>query len=666
MDIRCKNCFKIFDNEYARCPFCGYSDGEPPKELYHLYPGTELLGRYVIGEVLGFGGFGITYKAWDKKFETILAIKEYYPSGIVNRNPGESEVILFTGKKKDIFDNGLVRFLDEAKNMAKFSQNNNIVNVFEYFEDNNTGYIVMEFLEGISLNSYLLKQTQKLPLDEIMTITMSVCSALRELHAIGIIHRDVSPDNIFMCSNGKIKLIDFGAARFSLNEEKKMTIILKPGFAPPEQYEKINKQGPWTDIYALGATVYLLLTGTKPDESTNRKVEDKVIPPSKLDPSIPEYMSNTVMKAIALDKKNRFTSIDKFEKALLRKSKVSGVNNKISYGGLDNKLRLIGTIAIGLVVMLCLVVSFITIFNNRKTNLKATSLTMWYSYATEEDKDNKSAIINDLIQAFNKEYPKVTINAQGIVSNEYTNKLSQAISSGSEPNLYESTYSSADMLKNAMSSNEILKKFDLDDYYCLNIIKSNQEFAKRIPLGVNLPVIYVNTELIGQNVEQNSINELGNLGSVDVLKGQIGVNMNYESLYKSIFSGDANYTDEYVVNDAKSSFLIDGFPFYFSTTEDYYSIQEKLAGSYKVLYISNGKAVTKYSDCYSIKDRNVDSKQKKASVVLLEYMLSSYGQDILYILNKNNAIPINKEAYKEYCDVNKEISQILQYSSDLK
>ena len=224
MDIRCKNCFKIFDNEYARCPFCGYSDGEPPKELYHLYPGTELLGRYVIGEVLGFGGFGITYKAWDKKFETILAIKEYYPSGIVNRNPGESEVILFTGKKKDIFDNGLVRFLDEAKNMAKFSQNNNIVNVFEYFEDNNTGYIVMEFLEGISLNSYLLKQTQKLPIDEIMTITMSVCSALKELHAIGIIHRDISPDNIFMCSNGKIKLIDFGAARFSLNEEKKMTI----------------------------------------------------------------------------------------------------------------------------------------------------------------------------------------------------------------------------------------------------------------------------------------------------------------------------------------------------------------------------------------------------------------------------------------------------------
>ena len=130
MDVRCKNCFRIFDSQYERCPHCGYLDGEPPKELYHLYPGTELLGRYVIGEVLGFGGFGITYKAWDKKFETILAIKEYYPCGIVNRVPGTSEVILFTGKKKDIFVNGLERFLDEAKNMAKFSQNDNIVNVF--------------------------------------------------------------------------------------------------------------------------------------------------------------------------------------------------------------------------------------------------------------------------------------------------------------------------------------------------------------------------------------------------------------------------------------------------------------------------------------------------------------------------------------------------------
>ena len=665
MDVRCKNCFKIFDNEYARCPFCGYSDGEPPKELYHLYPGTELLGRYIIGEVLGFGGFGITYKAWDKKFETILAIKEYYPSGIVNRNPGESEVILFTGKKKDIFDNGLVRFLDEAKNMAKFSQNNNIVNVFEYFEDNNTGYIVMEFLEGISLNSYLLKQTQKLPLDEIMTITMSVCSALRELHAIGIIHRDVSPDNIFMCSNGKIKLIDFGAARFSLNEEKKMTIILKPGFAPPEQYEKINKQGPWTDIYALGATVYLLLTGTKPDESTNRKIEDKVIPPSKLDPSIPEYISNTVMKAIALDKKNRFTSIDKFEKALLRKSKISSVNNN-SHSGSSNKTKLISTIGIGTILLICLIFSVITILSNKKEILKATSITMWYAYGTEEDKDNKSEIITKLIQEFNKDYPKVTINAQGIVSSEYMNKLSQVISSGSEPNIYDSTYASADMLQNAVDSNEILKKLKISDYYCLENIKSNREFNKRIPLGVNLPVVYVNTELIGQSIEQNNIAELGNLGSVDVLKGQIGVNINYESMYKSIFAGDANYTDEYVTEDAKNSFLTDELPYYFSTTEDYYSIQEKLAGSYSILYISNGKATTKYSDCYSINNRNIDSNQKKAAIVLLRYMLSTYGQDILYISNKNNAIPINKEANKEYCKVNSEISKILQYSSDLK
>lgn len=665
MDVRCKNCFKIFDNEYARCPFCGYSDGEPPKELYHLYPGTELLGRYVIGEVLGFGGFGITYKAWDKKFETILAIKEYYPSGIVNRNPGESEVILFTGKKKDIFDNGLVRFLDEAKNMAKFSQNNNIVNVFEYFEDNNTGYIVMEFLDGISLNSYLLKQTQKLPLDEIMTITMSVCSALRELHDIGIIHRDVSPDNIFMCSNGKIKLIDFGAARFSLNEEKKMTIILKPGFAPPEQYEKINKQGPWTDIYALGATVYLLLTGTKPDESTNRKIEDKVIPPSKLDPSIPEYISNTVMKAIALDKKNRFTSIDKFEKALLRKSKISSVNNN-SHSGSSNKTKLISTIGIGAILLICLIFSVITILSNKKEILKATSITMWYSYGTEEDKDNKSEIITKLIQEFNKDYPKVTINAQGIVSSEYTNKLSQVISSGSGPNIYDSTYASADMLQNAVDSNEILKKLKISDYYCLENIKSNQEFNKRIPLGVNLPVVYVNTELIGQSIEQNNIAELGNLGSVDALKGQIGVNINYESMYKSIFAGDANYTDEYVIENAKNSFLTDGLPYYFSTTEDYYSIQEKLAGSYNILYISNGKATIKYSDCYSINNRNIDSNQKKAAIVLLRYMLSAYGQDILYISNKNNAIPINKEANKEYCKVNSEISKILQYSSDLK
>lgn len=665
MDIRCKNCFKIFDNEYARCPFCGYSDGEPPKELYHLYPGTELLGRYVIGEVLGFGGFGITYKAWDKKFETILAIKEYYPSGIVNRNPGESEVILFTGKKKDIFDNGLVRFLDEAKNMAKFSQNNNIVNVFEYFEDNNTGYIVMEFLEGISLNSYLLKQTQKLPIDEIMTITMSVCSALKELHAIGIIHRDISPDNIFMCSNGKIKLIDFGAARFSLNEEKKMTIILKPGFAPPEQYEKINKQGPWTDIYALGATVYLLLTGTKPDESTNRKIEDKVIPPSKLDPSIPEYISNTVMKAIALDKKNRFSTIDKFEKALLKKSKVANVSNNSSNSQKNNSMG-IGSLIAGIVVLACIVIGLVFIFVNKKEKLNPATLTLWYSYTTDENNENKKSALYSLISEFNEEYPEVAISIEGISSAEYASKLSNEIGGGAGPDMFESTSVNSEVLQSCMTSEQMLKDIDTRDYYFLDVIKSNTAYTNKLPVGFNIPIFYVNIELIGQSLNSKSITTLADLNFDNILNGKIGVNNRYETEFNKLFQGDQNYTKEYVTNQSLNKFISHNIPYYFSTTEEYYDVQNNLAGSYNILAIKNGNVPIQFNNCISISNRFNDKNNKKAALAFFKYMLEPKGQDALYIANRLSAIPLNKEAYKEYCEVNKELSDILKESGVIK
>ena len=665
MDIRCKNCFKIFDNEYARCPFCGYSDGEPPKELYHLYPGTELLGRYVIGEVLGFGGFGITYKAWDKKFETILAIKEYYPSGIVNRNPGESEVILFTGKKKDIFDNGLVRFLDEAKNMAKFSQNNNIVNVFEYFEDNNTGYIVMEFLEGISLNSYLLKQTQKLPIDEIMTITMSVCSALKELHAIGIIHRDISPDNIFMCSNGKIKLIDFGAARFSLNEEKKMTIILKPGFAPPEQYEKINKQGPWTDIYALGATVYLLLTGTKPDESTNRKIEDKVIPPSKLDPSIPEYISNTVMKAIALDKKNRFSTIDKFEKALLKKSKVANVSNNSSNSQKNNSMG-IGSLIAGIVVLACIVIGLVFIFVNKKEKLNPATLTLWYSYTTDENNENKKSALYSLISEFNEEYPEVAISIEGISSAEYASKLSNEIGGGAGPDMFESTSVNSEVLQSCMTSEQMLKDIDTRDYYFLDVIKSNTAYTNKLPVGFNIPIFYVNIELIGQSLNSKSITTLADLNFDNILNGKIGVNNRYETEFNKLFQGDQNFTKEYVTNQSLNKFISHNIPYYFSTTEEYYDVQNNLAGSYNILAIKNGNVPIQFNNCISISNRFNDKNNKKAALAFFKYMLEPKGQDALYIANRLSAIPLNKEAYKEYCEVNKELSDILKESGVIK
>ena len=322
MLVRCNNCFEEYEDSFDVCPHCSYVKGNPASEIYYLYPGMILNDRYIIGQVLSSGGFGIIYKVWDTKLEIVVVIKEYYPTGIANRVPGTKKVILFTGNRLKEYNHGLIRFLDEARSTAKFSSHKSIINIFEYFEENGTAYIVMEYLDGITLNEFL--KTNTLSLESSLKIIHSVSSALVDIHHLNIAHCDVSPGSIFICSNGAIKLlIDFEVARFMYNKEiRKGIIIFNDRFAPPEQYESVSIQGPWTDIYALGATLYLMVTGVKPEESTNRKVSDTLQAPNEIDNTIPEYISNTIMKAMAIDRHMRFSSVEEFEKALNQEKKV--------------------------------------------------------------------------------------------------------------------------------------------------------------------------------------------------------------------------------------------------------------------------------------------------------------------------------------------------------
>lgn len=174
MQIRCSNCFHEYDEVLGLCPNCGYVEGEDSSEVYCLAPGTLIMGRYIIGETLGLGGFGITYRAWDIQLGTVLAIKEYFPSGLVNRTAGDPNVFLVANKRSQEFEQGKQRFLDEARNMAKFSNHHNIVNVFNYFEANNTVYIVMEFLDGMTLSQALQAENGPLPIARCVSIAIDV------------------------------------------------------------------------------------------------------------------------------------------------------------------------------------------------------------------------------------------------------------------------------------------------------------------------------------------------------------------------------------------------------------------------------------------------------------------------------------------------------------
>lgn len=322
MEKYCISCFAAMDAQAEYCPYCGCKQESSPKEKYHLAPMTLISGRYLLGRAAGSGGFGITYKAFDLQLQQIVAIKEFFPSGMVQRAPGMTDIIVFDNKK-NAFEKEKQRFLTEARTIAKFTDNDNIVNVYNYFEENGTAYIVMEFLEGLTLSKYIEQCGGRLDLDTALDIIEHVLNALKSVHKGKIIHRDINPRNVMITTNNKIVLYDFGAARLSDDEdEKTRTIVLTPGYAPPEQYRAKSRQGPFTDIYAVGAMFYYMLTGTIPMESVDRAQEDEMLPPSKLVGDLPKYVDNAILKAMAIKHELRFKSADEFLDALRRRHEV--------------------------------------------------------------------------------------------------------------------------------------------------------------------------------------------------------------------------------------------------------------------------------------------------------------------------------------------------------
>lgn len=283
-----------------------------------LKPGVILKERYKIEEVIGVGGFGITYRAWDPLLQSYVAIKEYYPSGIATRSADSSKVCVPVGQEQREYHRGRIRFLKEAQDVARFQSEPNIVSIYDYLEENDTAYMVMEYLHGCTLKQYIREHGGRLDTDHILHICLSVLDALAVVHKAGMIHRDISPENIFICEDLTVKLIDFGAAKqVYLDGEQTMSVVLKPGYAPPEQYAKKDKQGPWTDIYALGATLYFAATGEKPEESFGRVLEDTIKPVCEVNPEIPRAMSQVIMRAMSVKIEDRYQTVEAMREALL-------------------------------------------------------------------------------------------------------------------------------------------------------------------------------------------------------------------------------------------------------------------------------------------------------------------------------------------------------------
>lgn len=368
MNRRCLNCMNMFqipsgcEEEDVCCPFCGYVENTPPDKSFYLHPGVLIRGRYLVGTVIGAGGFGVTYKAWDNTLDSIIALKEYYPDGVASRTDGIN-VSVFSSEEAGSYNRGKERFLKEARSLAKFNNNPGTVTIYDFFELNGTAYITMEYLDGYNLREYLQyidpdnadseryniseddaktlainakesksdkddENTEKsdrnsnkenlVPIEMIVDVAVSVCDTLSIIHSTGVVHRDISPENIFKCNDGTYKLIDFGAAKQQMSDEKRSsTVILKHAYAPVEQFSQMGDVGPWTDIYSLGATLYKLSTGITPRESIQRILNDDIEEPRVIRPDIPEHVSLAIMKALSIQIKDRYQTAQDLKTAIL-------------------------------------------------------------------------------------------------------------------------------------------------------------------------------------------------------------------------------------------------------------------------------------------------------------------------------------------------------------
>ena len=309
----CPGCLRDAEFENGVCAKCGFDMNGYTVMPHHLVPGTLVKQRYKIGRVLGEGGFGITYIGIDTVLNLKVAIKEFYMSGYVNRNHDASPNVFATlGTHRDTFEKNREKFLNEARVLAQFYGEAGIVGVRDFCEENGTAYIIMDFLNGVDLKTYL-EQKGRLAPEDAVKLLMPVMTSLQHVHAEGIIHRDISPDNIMVMEDGSTKLLDFGAAReISQTDIKSLSVILKPGYAPEEQYRSKGRQGPWTDVYALAATLYKCIVGATPDDAMERMYRDRLPSPAAVDAACPIAISNVIIKGLAVRQADRYQDVASF------------------------------------------------------------------------------------------------------------------------------------------------------------------------------------------------------------------------------------------------------------------------------------------------------------------------------------------------------------------
>ena len=704
--MRCNACGREFDERFAAgiCPHCGEeyglsapivddtqgvwvgkaAVGRDPKQFRPAEPsaardpkwlpnGTVLNGRYEILRTLGAGGFGITYLVLDRKTGARKAVKEYFQQGVVNRLLGSSEVFISAPKQREEFEYGRARFLEEARIVAKF-QSPNIVKVDDFFAENNTTYMVMEYLEYPTLEDYIIQRRAVLEPDEVIRIGVSLCEALEEVHRAGVVHRDIAPDNIFITRDG-VKIIDFGSARLSKDDTEDMLIVTKPGYAPPEQYEQINprrdRQKAWTDVYALGATLYLALTGRVPVESTNRvadsdRDEDSLIEPIEINGNISEQLNNTIMTAMAINIHERFKTVTELKEALLEQRKVQSLTD-VRKG--KRRRRAVGIAAGFLAAAVLVGVAFgKRVIERREIELPPASISVWYSVSEDETlASQESAVMEDVLRVLQDgdAFTRVEIDMRAVPEAEYASELSAAAKAGSLPTLFETPAEDDGVMELTEEISNVAKLVERGS--CVFLDDFSGFFVKRntFPIGFNVPVIYINTNYVSDYSEETEITSMADFMQLcggEMQYKPIALNPADTALYEQMMPDFQEFSAALKKADAESFCKGDAVA-YFSDTSDYYRVRAALPGYFAMAVVQTGHVVCRFADCWSIRSCE-DSAQALAAETFLAYLTSNYVQDHYYLQTNLPGLPLEKSALESYAAVHPVFSQILsEYES---
>lgn len=685
---KCEFCFEEYDEGLAAgvCPYCGYSVDYTPKDPRFLPIGTVIKERYIIGGVLGDGGFGITYRAWDTVLQTVVAIKEYYQRGVVNRVPGTVDVFIVAPDRAEEFYYGKDRLLREAQIVSKF-QSSAIVRVNDFFETNGTSYMVMEYLDSHTLTDTLMEMRAPFSPEQVTDIGIQICEALEELHGAEVLHRDIAPDNIFIGENGKVKIIDFGSARLSKEDTLEKLILVKEGFSPVEQYEVINPnenlQQSWTDLYALGATLYYCVSGVRPEESRLRKANvdnglEDIKEPKELNQTVDENLNNTIMRAMAINSHERFPNAAEMRKALQGEIKVYPLKEIRKR---KKRVRAFSIAAVLLAVALVIISTFA--FGNRqydKITLDPAAITIWHSvdsgagYTATYDKaangwkldgQTTDAFSENLLKVIEQEassaqFDTIDVTVKGISEDTYAAELEQAAADHAMPTIYQIADKDASYMQQNVDVSDLAKNLDSGNRSCY-FLKSNASLIKEahaIPTGFNIPVIYINTAIVtdyDQDVKISSIEELLKLANNEMRFKPIAVDASVENLFRETFEDYDKYIPALNITDG-AAFLQEEAAVYLSDALSFYDVKTSLAGIYAIAIPSSKKIVGSFEDFWSISDGS--DAEKNAAEVMLSYFFTENAQNEFYSNVEAKALPVSEGALRKYLDVYDQLGKI--------